>query len=77
MDQLELFDPTEPCGSVHPNHPDLKCIRMGGPCITDDHVGLRYDGFFAELVVWGKSAEQNWKNHRPGTIVRIIDEPEV
>ena len=49
------FDPLERCGSVHPLFPELVCIRMGGKCFLDDHIGiLDHSNGFREIVTWGK-----------------------
>ncbi len=59
-----------PCGAQHPNHPNLTCIRMGGSCPMDWHMGiiLHADGR-REVVEWGLTAEwyaqvHDWQGYR-------------
>ncbi len=62
----------EPCGNVHPNHPDVMCTKKG-KCPTDWHmteyttrIGGRY-GKYTRIVQWGKDIEDyisrvRWKS---------------
>ena len=41
------------CGAVHPNHPELTCVKYG-KCVVDGHMGLYYhSNGRVEYVVWG------------------------
>ena len=48
----------EPCGSVHPNHPDVVCIKKG-KCTTDWHMAERTVNkvWCTWIVQWGKDLE--------------------
>lgn len=47
----------EPCGAIHPNYPNLVCMRTG-KCRIDDHIGKldrrdRDGRRWTEVVTWG------------------------
>jgi hypothetical protein len=47
----------ERCGSVHPNYPELICIKRGGKCVVDAHMGKIKHRCYTEVVVWGRAYE--------------------
>lgn len=45
----------------------VRCIRMPGPCLLDDHLGpMRVQLGRVQLVRWGKEAELHEKEFGPG-----------
>ena len=54
---IEEYLNLEPCGSVHPNHPDVVCIKKG-KCATDWHMAERtVANRYTWIVQWGKDLE--------------------
>ena len=53
---IEEYMDLEPCGNVHPNHPDVVCIKKG-KCPTDWHMAERTGGRHTWIVQWGKDLE--------------------
>ena len=51
---VEEYVNLEPCGSVHPNHPDVVCIKKG-KCPTDWHMAECTK--HKAVVQWGKDIE--------------------
>jgi len=59
---IEEYMDLEPCGNVHPNHPDVVCIKKG-KCPTDWHMAKRTEHRanretrYTWIVQWGKDLE--------------------
>ncbi|KKK66437.1 hypothetical protein LCGC14_2964120 [marine sediment metagenome] len=54
---VEDYMDLEPCGSVHPDHPDVVCIKKG-KCSTDWHMAERTAANrYTWIVQWGKDLE--------------------
>jgi hypothetical protein len=47
--------PPRQCGAVHPDHPEVKCIRYGTgqPCIIGPHIGEAGPPSRRRMIEWG------------------------
>ncbi len=58
---VEEYMDLEPCGSVHPNHPDVVCAKSG-ECAMDWHMAQRTTTNWlgcrhTHIIQWGKDLE--------------------
>ena len=50
--------PTQ-CNATYPGDSDIRCIRFGGNCLIDWHIGiLEHRNGFREIVEWGSAAHE-------------------
>ena len=53
------YDPFAVCGEQHPRYPEMTCIRKGGKCLTDWHIGIASVDGVSRYVAWGKSYDES------------------